>query len=66
MGFILGPVLEYSFGQTVTLGQGNIIGYVINDRPITVVIVVIIPFLTYFMWRRGAKLRRTYADEGGH
>ena len=66
MGFILGPVLEYSFGQTVTLSQGDMLGYIIADRPITIVIVITIPFLTYFMWRRGAKLRRTYADGGGH
>jgi len=60
MGFILGPILEYSFGQTVTMSQGNIFGYILTERPITVAIVVATPVLTYYLWRRSARLRSDF------
>ncbi|HEX2256735.1 MAG TPA: tripartite tricarboxylate transporter permease, partial [Afifellaceae bacterium] len=60
MAFILTPVLEYSFGQTVSLSQGRFFEYVTMTRPIALAIVLVTPFLVYLMWRRTAKLRRSY------
>jgi putative tricarboxylic transport membrane protein len=59
MGFILGPVLEYAFGQTVTLGQDNVAAYIATERPIALAILVATPLLTYLMWQRSLRLRRT-------
>ena len=39
MGFILGPTLEYSFGQSITLSNGDLFGYMLFERPITAVII---------------------------
>ncbi len=61
MGFILGPILEYSFGQTVTMAQGDMIGYIAIERPITVTILLITPVVTYFLWRRSARMRTDFA-----
>ena len=62
MGFILGPILEYSFGQTMVLSQGNLPYYIFVERPITAVIVLGTPVLTYLLWRRSARLRREVAE----
>ena len=66
MGFILGPILEYSFGQTITLAQGNLVGYLLFDRPITIAIMALTPFVIFALWRRGARMRRQFAiaDQG--
>jgi putative tricarboxylic transport membrane protein len=61
MGFILGPILEYSFGQTLILAQGDLLGYIFLERPITATIVLGTPVLTYLMWRRSTRLRREVA-----
>jgi putative tricarboxylic transport membrane protein len=63
MGFILGPTLEYSFGQSVTLSSGNLIPYMLFERPITGVIFAITPIVTYLMWRRSARLRKQFGAE---
>lgn len=60
MGFILGPPLEYAFGQTVTLAQGDVLGYIGGDRPITVAILALTPLITYALWRRGRRMRREF------
>jgi len=57
MGFILGPILEYSFGQTVTLAQGNLLGYIAMERPITLAILLLTPLVIYFLWRRNSSMR---------
>ena len=66
MGFILGPILEYSFGQTITLAQGELFRYLLLDRPITVVILVLTPIIVWALWRRGRRMRRQFgiADQG--
>jgi putative tricarboxylic transport membrane protein len=64
MGFILGPILEYSFGQTIAMSQGNMLGYIAMERPITVGIIVLTPVVTYFLWRRSSRMRRTYIGGG--
>ena len=66
MGFILGPILEYSFGQTITLAQGNLGEYLLLDRPIAVAILGLTPIVIWALWRRGARMRRQFglADQG--
>ena len=63
MGFILGPPMEYAFGQTVILAQSNLLGYIAVERPITLVIFLMTPILTYLMWRRSARLRQKFGVE---
>lgn len=63
MGFILGPTLEYSFGQSVTLSSGNLMNYVMFERPIAAAIFIVTPILTYLMWRRSVRLRQQYEEE---
>lgn len=57
MAFILTPVLEYSLGQTILLAQGNLVHYVVVERPIAFAILLITPILVYLMWRRTKRLR---------
>lgn len=61
MAFILGKEIEYSLGQTLTLAQGNLLGYIIFERPITVVILLATPAIAYLLWRRSRRLRREFA-----
>lgn len=63
MGFILGPILEYSFGQTMSLSQGNLLGYLFLDRPITSGILIATPFITAYLWWRSRRMRRAHAIE---
>ena len=58
MAFILGPEIERSVSQTLSLSQGDLFGYVLFERPITVVILVLTPVIAYSLWRRSMKLRR--------
>ena len=51
MGFILGPPMEYAFGQTMTLSQGAMFHYILLERPIAAVFLVATPVITYLMWR---------------
>lgn len=61
MGFILGPILEYSFGQTMTLAQGSLLNYVFIDRPITVAILFITPPIIWALWRKRSRMRQDLA-----
>jgi putative tricarboxylic transport membrane protein len=63
MGYILGPVLEYSFGQTINLAQGDTLHYIFAARPITAVILAITPFITAGLWWRSARLRNKHIRE---
>lgn len=63
MAFILGKELEYSLGQTLTLSQGDLFGYIAFERPITLGILVAIPILTYVLWRRSRRLRREFGGD---
>ncbi|MAF49191.1 MAG: tripartite tricarboxylate transporter permease [Rhodospirillales bacterium] len=60
MGFILGPPMEYAFGQTIILAQDNMLGYILFERPISAVIIIATPAITYLMWRRSMRLRRQF------
>jgi len=57
MAFILTPVLEYSLGQSILLSQGNLLHYVVIERPLALGIILATPLLTYLMWYRTRKLR---------
>lgn len=61
MAFILAMPLEYAFGQTVTLAQGNLVGYIAFGRPVTMAILLLIPVVSWLLWRRSRKMR---ADAG--
>ena len=63
MGFILGPTMEYSFGQTVILAQQDFLGYVVFERPFAAGIMLATPLVAYLMWRRSARLRAEYGAE---
>ncbi|MBW2514216.1 MAG: tripartite tricarboxylate transporter permease [Deltaproteobacteria bacterium] len=63
MGYILGPVLEYSFGQTLNLARGDTLHYIFAARPITAVILAITPFVTAGLWWRSIRLRRKHLKE---
>ena len=63
MGYILGPTLEYSFGQSVTLSSGNLLSYIMFERPITAVIFTLTPIMTFLMWRRSSRLRKQFGAE---
>jgi putative tricarboxylic transport membrane protein len=65
MGFILGPVLEYALGQTMSMSQGHFLGFIFVDRPIASAALVATPVVTFLLWRRAAKLRREQAARGG-
>ena len=60
MGFILGPTLEYSFGQSVTLSSGQLFSYMIFERPISGIIFALTPVITVLMWRRSNRLRKQF------
>lgn len=61
MGFILGPVLEYSLGQTLSLAQGDFLGFVFVERPIASATLLLTPVVTWLLWRRAMRLRREQA-----
>lgn len=61
MAFILGPVLEYSLGQSLSLAQGNLIEYVFAGRPITAAILVLTPVIGYAMWRRKVRMQARFS-----
>ena len=61
MGYILGPVLEYSFGQTVNLSRGDILNYIFIERPVTAIILGLTPVMTALLWWRTVRLRRKKA-----
>ncbi len=63
MGYILGPVLEYSFGQTINLARGDTLHYIFAVRPITAIILGITPFITAGLWWRSARLRNKHIRE---
>jgi putative tricarboxylic transport membrane protein len=65
MGFILGPVLEYALGQTMSMSQGAFATFVFVDRPIASVVLIATPVVTFLLWHRAAKLRREQAARSG-
>jgi putative tricarboxylic transport membrane protein len=52
MGFILGQPLEYAFGQTIAMSQGDLIGFALSERQGMLAILLATPLLGYVLWRR--------------
>jgi putative tricarboxylic transport membrane protein len=52
MGFILGPPMEYAFGQTVAMTNGDALGFFTGERWGAATIILVIPFIGYFLWKR--------------
>ena len=50
MAFILGPEIERAISQSLSLSKGDIFGYIIFERPITVVILVLTPIIAWYLW----------------
>ncbi len=51
MGFILGEPLEYSFGQTLAMSEGNLLQFALTERPGMLFILVLTPIIGYLIWR---------------
>jgi putative tricarboxylic transport membrane protein len=58
MAFILGPILEYSFGQTVNLAGGNLLHYMFIDRPFAAAIFMLIPVFSVLFSVKAVRRRR--------
>jgi putative tricarboxylic transport membrane protein len=58
MGFILMPPLEYALGQTYVLARGDVFGYLIANRPITVAVLLLAPVLMFWILRRRKRSAR--------
>ncbi|MEP5155378.1 tripartite tricarboxylate transporter permease [Planktotalea sp.] len=52
MGFILGPPLEYAFGQTVALSNGNFVGFFLTERWGAMMVLIMSPLIGYYLWQR--------------
>jgi len=52
MGFILGPPMEYAFGQTVAMTKGDFAGFFVDERQGAMLVLLAAPFVGYFLWRR--------------
>ncbi len=61
MAFILGPELERTVGQTVSMSHGDMLGFILTDRPIALGLIVLTPVLAWWMWRRAMAMQRTAA-----
>ncbi|WP_305988186.1 tripartite tricarboxylate transporter permease [Roseibium sp. MMSF_3544] len=61
MGFILAPPLEYAIGQTLLLSGGDVAGYIVNERPVTLALLALIPMLLIFALRNHLRARRKAA-----
>jgi len=51
MGFILGEPLEYAFGQTLAMSDGNFVQFALTQRPGMLAILILTPILGYLIWR---------------
>jgi putative tricarboxylic transport membrane protein len=58
MAFILGPILESSFAQTLNLADGHLLHYVFVDRPIASAIFLLIPVLGCMSLFRAIRRRK--------
>ena len=70
MAFILGPILEYSFGQTLNLARGNMLHYLFVVRPVSGILFMIVPILSGWFWwktlrKRGEKASDPSRMKGG-
>ncbi|WP_370303951.1 tripartite tricarboxylate transporter permease [Pseudooceanicola sp.] len=52
MGFILGPSMEYAFGQTAAMSNGNTLGFFLTERTGALAVLLVTPVLGYLLWKR--------------
>ncbi len=52
MGFILGPPMEYAFGQTVAMTNGEAVNFFLTERLGAVLVLIAAPVIGYLLWRR--------------
>lgn len=52
MGFILGEPMEYAFGQTVAMANGDLAGFFLGDRHGALAVLLVIPLIGFLLWRR--------------
>ncbi|MFC1665977.1 tripartite tricarboxylate transporter permease [Pseudomonadota bacterium] len=57
MAFILGQILEYTFGQTINMADGSLITYLLTDRLSAGVIFALVPVVLVVMGTRARKRR---------
>lgn len=58
MGFILGPPMEYAFGQTVAMTNGDMVGFFAGERIGAALVLVACPFLGYVLYKRMQAVNR--------
>lgn len=58
MGFILTPPLEYALAQSALLSRGDLFGYLIGSRPITVAVLLLTPVLIFWIANRQRRQAR--------
>ena len=56
MGFILGPPLEYAFGQTVAMTNGDFAGFFMTERIGAMLVLLARPLIGYLLWKRMRKV----------
>ena len=52
MGFILGPPMEYAFGQTIAMGNGATMQFLFDERLGAVAVLICIPVIAIMLWRK--------------
>ncbi|MBB5720806.1 putative tricarboxylic transport membrane protein [Loktanella ponticola] len=52
MGFILGPSMEYAFGQTMAMSGGNAMGFFVTERFGALGVLIAAPIIGFMLWRR--------------
>jgi putative tricarboxylic transport membrane protein len=52
MGFILGPPMEYAFGQTVAMTNGDMAGFFFGERWGALGVLIASPFIGFLLWKR--------------
>jgi putative tricarboxylic transport membrane protein len=56
MGFILGPPMEYAFGQTMAMGNGATMAFMLEERLGAMCVLLAIPVIGWMLWRRMQKV----------
>ncbi|MEM7462602.1 MAG: tripartite tricarboxylate transporter permease [Pseudomonadota bacterium] len=56
MGFILGPPMEYAFGQTIAMSNDDMIGFMLGERQAFLALLIATPIVGYLIWRRLSKV----------
>lgn len=52
MGFILGPSMEYAFGQTIAMSNGSPVGFFATERIGALCVLLATPVIGFLLWKR--------------